>query len=401
MNGSFVRRFLVPIVVLAVISAIILIYIFSGVTWVPFALYPPFADLITITYSVDCVRAGFDPYTVTAFDPWQRTFNYPKVWLVLFDALNWTRSVTNPLGIIMAYLFAAGAAFLFRPKKLTDALLILLLVLSPPVLLLLERANCDIFIFLLVTCGVFYIRKASFIGDSLKLHLCYLMILAAGILKIYPIVVLPLLLFEKISRRDFILIAVYTALIFGAYLACTYPDLAMVSRNTPRPNTIAYGKNVLLQTYLGSWKLALVSNLLIAGIAGLAVYINLRWKAQLSNMIPVTPASNANIMLFIAGGLLYSGTFFIGNHYDYRLVHTLLLIPFLIDIFRHSRDRRIAIAIPAMLFFLLYGSFLDRVNKYAEVLKWASGWGICFVVFIVLFYLLIHRHEVKRSHTGL
>lgn len=79
------------IILCSVLIFILFIYIFYGVTLTPFAMYPPFADLIGITSAVDSLRVGANPYIINIFDPWGRLFNYPKIWLIIFNFFNFSR----------------------------------------------------------------------------------------------------------------------------------------------------------------------------------------------------------------------------------------------------------------------------------------------------------------------
>src|ERR1700722_18429767 len=46
-------------------------------------LTPPFADTITVTYSLDAIAKGHDPYFYRGVDPFGRGYNYPRIWLGL------------------------------------------------------------------------------------------------------------------------------------------------------------------------------------------------------------------------------------------------------------------------------------------------------------------------------
>ena len=72
-------------------------------------------------------------------------------------------------------------------------------------------------------------------------------------------------------------------------------------------------------------------------ILGIALFINIRFKKQLNTLIPATINAKENILLFITGALIYSGTFLIGNNWDYRNTFLLLTIPLLIDIRRKMK----------------------------------------------------------------
>ena len=336
-NSVFPYRTALALIIFSAFTVIIIVYVKSGVTILPWIMNPPFGDIISITWGIDCIRAGYDPYTFNAFDPWLRFFNYPKIWLTIFDFLNLNKEATNYIGIILAGLYGIATIFLFNLKKLVHFLFVMLIVLSPPVFLLLERGNSDIIIYLLVAGSIYYLRKSSSVNENIRLHLIYLVILFAAILKLYPVFLLPILLYEKASVRNQLVIGIYSSVILMIYFLINYNDFMMISKNTPRPeDALSFGKNVGLNHIFSSGSLALVSNSIVVLLLAAASYCCFRFKDQLNKIIPVSPNDKSKIYLFLAGAFLYAGTFFIGNNYDYRLVFVIFMIPFLIDIFDHA-----------------------------------------------------------------
>jgi hypothetical protein len=395
-NNDFPYRSALAIIIFSVLAGIILVFIYSGLTIVPWAMYPPFGDMISITGGVDCVRAGYDPYIFYGFDPWFRLFNYPKIWLNVFGFFNLDRETTNYIGIILICSYALVTIFLFNLKRIIQLLFIIILVLSPPVLLLLERANSDLIIYLLTITSVYYLRRIRFKNEDVKVHLIYLVILFATILKLYPAFLLPLLFFEKISRKNMLIILIYSAGILATYFLINFNDLLLISKNTPRPNdALSFGKNVGLNHYFNSGNLAIFSNMLFALFVAAALYVSLRFKDRLHTMIYIPSISKCNIYLFLAGGLLYTGTFFIGNNYDYRFVFLILMFPFLTELFDHSGNKILIIAAICVSISLFYGAFITHFIKVFEVLKILTSWGLCFFIFLIIFHLFINKSEIK------
>lgn len=387
----------------AVLAVIVIVHLISGITPVRWARYPPFADLIGITGSVDCLRAGMDPYTSTQGDPWGRSYNYPRVWLTAFSFLRFDRSATNPLGLILGFLFALVASSIFRTRKPVQLGFVLLLLLSPPILLLLERGNSDIVIFLLVVSSVVFIRKTPCFGESATVYLSYAGLLLASVLKFYPVFLLPLVFFENIPKKMRNLIIVGFIALFGGYVAATFQDVLAIAQNTPKPSELAYGKNVYLQLFCGGTALFLISTSLVAVISCLALYVSVKFQDRLHGMIPISPQVGDDIELFVAGALIYAGTFVIGNNWDYRLAFLLLSVPFLLDIIDKSQSVSLAIILPGLLLLLFFGSFLSDVTyqHYLVIPKELSAWGMLFLVLTIFCHLLLNREEVRRSRPTL
>ncbi len=356
---KFNFRLLFLVVSFTVVSILILFHAFYGIFPYQWTMSQPFSDIKGLLGAADCKSAGLDPYLVTSFDPWGRTLNYPKIWLSIFNFFHLTMSSANLLGFTFILLYTTTTIFIFKIKKNLDLILVLLLIFSPPILLLLERGNLDIIIYLLIILSVFFIRKIKTINPILQIHLTYLIILFTFFLKIYPVVLLSLLIFENISGRNFILITAYSLTILIIYFFSSYTDIVFIFNNTPRPGFIAYGRNILLQLYFNGKILVFVSGILIAITLGLAIFICVRFKKKLKEIIPISYAVKDNIFLFLSGAIIYAGTFIHGNNYDYKLVFLLLTIPYLLDIWKGSQNKTILFAsIYSIFFAVFFSSFL-------------------------------------------
>lgn len=109
---------------------------------------PPFADLRVITHGADSVARGLDPLISNPGDPWGRPLNYPRIWQSLYSVgVNKSHTVLLGLGIILSFL--AGVVMILPNASNMTASLVFCALASPAVLLGIERANIDLFIFLL------------------------------------------------------------------------------------------------------------------------------------------------------------------------------------------------------------------------------------------------------------
>jgi hypothetical protein len=385
----------------AVIITLISVYLISGKSFTPFPMYPAFSDLIIITSSVDCSRAGFDPYVDTHFDPWNRFYNYPKLWLTVFDFFGITRKASNPVGIGMILLFYVSTLPLFKIKSWAQLLCVSAFIFSSPILLLLERGNCDILLYLLILFSTYYLRKINFFSDSIKLHISYLIILFAAMLKIYPIFIMPLLFFEKLSRKHLYLILLYSAVILTVYFARTYDNLLFVSKNTPRATVYSFGKNVYLQHIFKGASLAVLANGLLAAVVFGAFYIVDKYRpVLLEGLKPSFYIDKKNVLIFLAGGLTYMGTFFLGNNWDYRLVFLILTFPFLKDLYESMKNNLWRNAMLGVFLFGFYSGFLTnfeivrKLHLYVVLftMEQLSQWLIMLIITIIV--LLIYRDKL-------
>jgi hypothetical protein len=90
---------------------------------------PLFADTRCVTYSMDCVAKGKDPYVDQACDYWHRLYNYPPIWL---DAryLGVTSRSTNLIGTAMSILTICALFLLFNARTWISAIIIFFAVTS-------------------------------------------------------------------------------------------------------------------------------------------------------------------------------------------------------------------------------------------------------------------------------
>ncbi len=113
-----------------------------------------YLDSYVVLASLDAVRAGADPHAVNPLDPLLRNHVYSDWWL----ALRWlglTRAHNFLVGTAWVGAFALAAWTTARPRNWGEAFWLTALLVSPPVLLAVNRANNDLVIFVLLAgCGM-------------------------------------------------------------------------------------------------------------------------------------------------------------------------------------------------------------------------------------------------------
>ena len=109
-----------------------------------------YLDSYAVLAAVDAVRAGADPHVANPLDAMLRPHVYSDWWL----ALRWlglTREHNFLLGSVWVGAFALTVWGLARLRHLGEALWLAVLMVSPSVLLVVNRANNDLVIFVLLT----------------------------------------------------------------------------------------------------------------------------------------------------------------------------------------------------------------------------------------------------------
>jgi hypothetical protein len=380
---------------LSVISALSLFAMILGlgymhyhdtrVMWRPFthSVLPkgPFEDLQTITFSIDCQRAGRDPYT-SSCDPLERPLNYPPAWLLL-GHLGVSGSRNGVLGAILCGLMAVAMIMLFPTRKLFSGACVFVAVFSRPIVLALERANNDLVIFslLVIVCAV-----APLLKSRMRAWFLTIGVIVLTCLKIYPIVASVALL----KSRRTILPAVGAFVVSGLAFGLTSGrHITAAFRGTPVmvgssfgiiPFMVASGH--LVHRDLTTWAtdnrvsdglLALL--LLVVGVA-----IGLAFRSIVEQVLPplgdrsfrgLMAVSCAAIYLFIVGGASF----------NYRLIFLFGTLALLLE----SYDRGTARVAPFAAFIMFYIELPGRFTAIHEVCDvlvylWFSAWITAFVL---------------------
>ena len=279
---------------------------------------PPFADLRVITHGADSVARGLDPLISNPGDQWGRPLNYPRIWQSLYSVgVNKSHTVLLGLGIILSFL-AGVVMILPNASNMTSSLVVSALV-SPAVLLGIERANIDLFIFFLVALSIVLARKSLALADGV--------IIFATALKLFPIFGISLLL--QGGKKRFIGHALVVLAIAFAYLLATWTDLSLISHATPRATDLSYGMNVAwMRLESVNYALGILSRFICSAFVVFAAYLLFAGCAcPYVLKSPEEGEDSLTLDSFRVGSSIYLGTFILGNNWDYRLIFLILCIP--------------------------------------------------------------------------
>jgi len=309
--------------VLAVVIFLLLLFAFYGYnqTWqlwnIP-VMSPAFADLRVITHGADAVAMGMDPLINNPGDPWGRPLNYPRIWQSLYSiGINKSHTVGLGVGIILCFL--AGVVMVLPNVSNKTIALVIGALVSPAILLGVERGNIDLFIFFLAALTIVWARKSAAAGVML--------IVFGTLLKLFPIFSVPVLL--RLEKRRFILHAVIILAISLIYFFVIWSELLLISSATPRATDLSYGINVAwmhveeINTSLGQF-LQFIAMLLVFIAACLSLFAcTQRSSLNTTSQIEESVALDS----FRLGACIYIGTFLLGNNWDYRLLFLIFTIP--------------------------------------------------------------------------
>lgn len=277
---------------------------------------PHFADLRTITHGAESIAQGFDPMIANPGDPMAKPMNYPRIWQSLY-ALGLNAGHTTVFGVALALCLLTGVCLLLANASRAALVLVFAAVLSPAILLGVERGNIDQLMFLLLALSVFVVRRSHLLAGAA--------VFAAFLLKLFPIFGWTVLL--GAGRRAFLRLTPLAVAAAVGYVLLTWPDLALIRAGTPHGTELSYGLNVLWMRVAESDP-ATGEMLRLASYAALGAILlfaagGLLRPRSVSHTDEGAPALDA----FRVGAAVYLGTFILGNNWDYRLMFLILAIP--------------------------------------------------------------------------
>lgn len=349
-------------------------------TWTKFAIpsmYPYFADLRTIQGAILSRELGLNPQLVNPGDPWDRSMNYPIIWLQIAKILHLENQASFLLfGIFIIALFVLANLFILYNFP---SLIIFLSLISGSTLLGMERANNDLLIYFLLTMGVFF-KKTLIAFFTLSF-----------ILKIYPIGAIYILIRNK--NNFFIYLILILILLFSIY-----PQLQAISKGNSAGGLLSYGF-----PSISLWAPNYIDHKLfffyLICFTIITAFFHNRIRPLISNKSRSQLDSKKNILsidLFVVGSSIYVATYIFANNWDYRLIFIILCLPYLSKIRNHFFSKLLPIIIIVIMNLLL-------ISKYINVDLTFINLAFKFLIFNFLYFILWHMiiEQFKNFITNL
>ncbi len=300
-------------------------YIETWYQWHIPAEMPPFIDFRLIPSGAETFRAGIDPAVSNPNNPRGNLFNYPKIWYLLFYT-GITQDDTIWMSVVLIILFFL-TVFSF-PGKLyaTDAFFMLLVVFSPAAMLLYERGNVDLAIFILCGLAVIFVRRSPAWAVAV--------LSLASMLKLFPFFGIGIFLQE--NKNKFYKYFFISVLIFGVYIALNFQSLAAAWDLTARGTYISYGDYIIFDLFHGYFRYYLLKVMaedqvtvfmkILPHLCAIALLIPIFFLGTRPENLLGTD-SERNLTAFRMGACIYVGTFLLGNNWDYRLAFLIFTVP--------------------------------------------------------------------------
>lgn len=296
-----------------------------GIDRLFYKVKPLFADLITIIPSIEelNILGSSTKIKISSTETMNRAMNYPLLWVYIFDFFG---KFTDPYklfgyGQIFIY-FSFLGSYLIKIKK--NFLLTSLVVFSPPILLIFDRGNNDLFIFFLVFLSIY---KEKIISG-------FLFGLASA-LKIYPLFLFPFILFYKRDKKKFIIGFLFTIPI----IIISFSQLNIFLGNTAISFSSSFGilatalffKKIL--SIFFSYDLSIYFFIIFSLFlfVSQSFILNFFFKSEIKEMINKILKNNKNSEIFILFTILSLFIFAIFCNWAYRIIFLLPSICIIIN----------------------------------------------------------------------
>src|SRR5262245_38114554 len=140
-----------------------------------------FADWHAVLSAADCHKLGLDVFVENPCDYWFRKHVYGSLWLQLGNLGLGTRDVPWS-GLVINAVFMALAVAVINPSNRSEVFIGAAILLSPAIMLTIERANNDLIIFSFVILTAWLVASRYRCGQIGGLLLTLLL----AFLKFYP-----------------------------------------------------------------------------------------------------------------------------------------------------------------------------------------------------------------------
>lgn len=278
-----------------------------------------FWDLDGLLASGEAARQGLDPFRPNPLDFYHRPHVYTEWWLIT-GRLGLVRAHTWWIGSALMAATLASALMFLKPMGWRQAGLAVLVLISPAMLMALDRANNDLVVFILMGAGFAFLSKRGWVTPALGVVLLVL----ATILKYYPLAALIVLLDAR-SRRELAGWMVLGGLVVLVSWPALEPGLHAAFKYRPNPEWIyALGAPVIFRNL--EMKPPLMGIALGLGLVGAVAVWSLRGKWGRE---PVAARSRLEELGFVGGSAMLVGCFVLGSSYAYKFVFCLWLLPWL------------------------------------------------------------------------
>ena len=318
-----------------------------------------FADWAFLIKLGVCHRAGFEIYYPSSCH--DQVLNYGNIFLYIpyFKLLEKFYFFYVPIAICFLFIFSVVS--LIKPKKFIEYILLLLTIFAPSSLLVLERGNTDILIFLIIILLVY--SKPSIFN--------FVILILASLAKYYPLALIVNFFIEKKrSIKQIIITLLLFTMTLGFFFYFTGESLELI-QNKMKMISPTWGNQFSirgLSLVLKKLKHFDYSTVLFISYIFFIFSSIVSFKIfQKSNFISKVNISFFEEKLFILGGNLSISVYLISDNVHYREIFLILLLPFIIklkDSFKIKIFKYLFYFILFRYIFFIFANYFIMFKKY-------------------------------------
>ena len=266
---------------------------------------------INVFYNNSCVSGFLDYGNIFLFFPYFKSLE--KFYFFYF-----------PILIVIIFIFLIVS--LIQPKTIFNYFLLILILFSPSTLLIIERANFDMLIFLLIVLIAF--SNSSFLN--------FIIITFASLLKYYPLVLIVNFFIEKVrsTKKILLILSLFTIVVlFLFYLTGESWGLIqhkMQDFDPPWGNQFSVKALAIISKNWKNYEYPVI--LLISYIFFIFVTIIFFLAFKKTRFINKVNIYFFEEKLFILGANLVVAVYLISHNIHYREIFIILLFPFLMKL---------------------------------------------------------------------
>ena len=312
-------------------------------------------------------------------------FVYPEIWLKILD-------ISYPFFEKIIYLFI-GIYFLITFKFFNKSLRIyhFLFLFSPTSILLVQRGNNELLVFLLI-----FIFMRLFNSKKFRLLSIFPFILS-GLLKIFPFCLLIIYFIHDIKKINYIkIIILITSLILFSFFIEEYLDIKKKFPINHGKVTLVYGADSIF--YIVTLIIKNINfNYQKLSIVALIILTILSFKFKIKKLEKINFYNETS---FLIGSTILVSSFFINASFEYRFIYIIFTLPFLFDL-KEINQKKIIFYFILLIYLVLWFEFFifyfkeiidfqkDKILT-EDILNFKLALLGCFIVLKNLMYWVIN-----------
>ena len=339
-------------IIYAIIFLIIYAFIYPPASW-----KHHFRDMGYALVSIKTYKDGGNLFIINNTSHYDAPLVYPPTW-VIFKYTSLSIDHLIPLALFFISLFVLSSCLMIRIVSPFEMLITFLFMVSPAVLLGVERANVDIIVFSLTALFAFFLSK----GKKIASVVAFFILCFSATLKFYPIfLIIPWFFNTKQKSIKFSCLTL-GFLIFVIYCFFFTKENNYFLHHYPKPpDPSCVGLPILLNSIralkINHFFIIITSFILLLITVGISNLFK-------SKTMTLRVGGLSKIYLFCGINILL-GTFLLNSNFPYRLIFCLFLLPITFEILRNKLTSRGARKIIILvIFLLLVVLYLSDYNNY-------------------------------------